>query len=354
MGRIINTVIIGAGQSGLSAAYHLKNKGEDNYAILEKNDTVASFWRSHYDSLRLITPKGFNNLPGTKFESKEKFPEKKEVVEYLEKYSVPFKDKILYNHEVKKLTKTEDVFVLEVSHNDEIKTIEAKNIIVASGYNTKKFIPELSKQIDSSIFQIHSSEYKNLKSIPDHVKKILVVGSGNSGCNIAVELSKKFEVSLSCGSIKRFPRKVMGFDVFIVAKRLGLFNINKQSKLGKRMSNKLIPKGDATYGIDLEKISKNHNIKLLNRIVNFDQKKLIDSEGIEIEVDAIIWATGFKPEFSYIKLPVFDENKLPIHESGITAVKGLYFLGLKWQTNISSFLLYGVGKDAKIIVDSIK
>ena len=143
-------------------------------------------------------------------------------------------------------------------------------------------------------------------------------------------------------------------SIKIWIKQIKCVKIIIQPFIGKILSKKLIPMGDATYGVNLQTISRKYNIELLDRIINIKDDFFIDEKGKSVKVDAVIWATGYRPDYSFLKFNIFDNNNLPFHDKGITDIPGLYFLGLKWQTNISSFLLYGVGKDAELIVSKIK
>lgn len=344
-------IIIGAGQSGLAMAYYLETN-EDDYLILEK-ECVSSTWKKHYDSLKLITPNPFISLPGKKFETKSTFPSKNEVVDYLNDYAKTFKLNISLKSNVKQVYKNENnIYIVETENI----IYECKNLIIASGYNGIPFIPNISKNLNSSIIQYHSSEYKSLKSFPEKRLNIAVIGSGNSGISIAKELSNTHDVFLFQGKVKRMPRKVLGKDIFWVANKLGLFKLKQGTFLGNKMAKKLIPKGDTTYGLYPKTISKKYNIKLFERLTSCKENVLTDKNGNKISIDGIVWATGYRTNYhSFINLDIFDKDTKQVeHFRGVTKHKGLYFMGLKWQSNITSFLIFGVGDDAKYIYDNIK
>ena len=337
-------IIIGAGQAGLSIAYYL-DKNKEDFLILER-DSVASTWKKQYDSLTLITPNPFISLAGKKFNTQNKFPTKNEVVNYLKDYSTTFADHIVLDTQVLEITQEEKLYRLTTNKG----TYHATNVIVASGYNGDPFVPNMAKDLNDGIIQYHSSTYKSLDSLPEKTSRVAVIGSGNSGIAIAKELSKKHNVSLFEGNIKRFPRKILGIDIFWWVGSLGLFKVKRGTFLGDKLAKKLIPKGDPTYGYYPEKIAKKHNIKLFKRLVQCNGNILTDQNEDFTEIDAVVWATGFRTNYhKFIKLNVFDSNKQVQHFRGTTSYDGLYFLGLKWQSNISSFLIFGVKEDAKYI-----
>jgi len=344
-----DNIIIGAGQSGLAIAHYFE-KDQCDYIILEK-DSVASTWKKHYDSLKLITPNPFISLAGNKFHSPNKFPTKDEVVQYLTDYAVPFKAHIKLNTTVQNIEKKDDLFIV----NSNTSTFTCKNLIIASGYNGVSFTPKIAKQLNTDVIQYHSSTYKDLKSFPEKKMNIAVVGSGNSGISIAKEISKKYQTHLFQGEVKRLPRKMLGIDIFWWVGILGLFRIKTGTFLGNRLAKKLIPQGDPTYGLYPEKIAKNCGIELHDRLLYCDDKILTDNLGKKTKIDGVVWATGFKTIYhKFIPFKIFDINNQVIHERGVTSEKGLYFLGLKWQSNISSFLIFGVKNDAKYIYRKIK
>ena len=339
-------IIIGAGQAGLAMAFQF-HKNNNDYIILER-DKVASTWENQYDSLTLITPDPFLSLDGKKFETSEKFPTKDQVVNYLREYASAFKEHIKLGVTVAQISKEEDDSVYKLITNQGVFT--ANNVIVATGYNGKPFTPKLATDLHHNVIQLHASEYKSLASLPKEKKTIAVIGSGNSGIAIAKELSQVHDVALFEGNVKRFPRKILGIDIFFWVSTIGLFKIKTGTFLGDRLAKKLIPKGDPTYGYYPKKIAKEYGFKLFDRLIKCKKNILTDTKSNSIEVDGVIWATGYKTNYhEFIKLNIFDENNQVQHFRGVTAYDGLYFMGLKWQSNISSFLIFGVKDDAKFL-----
>jgi len=341
-------IIIGAGQSGLAIAHYFE-KDKCDYLILEK-DSIASTWKKHYDSLKLITPNPFISLAGNKFNSPNKFPTKNEVVQYLTDYAEPFREHIKLKTNVYNIGKKGDLYILKSN----IGIFTCKNLIIASGYNGVSFTPNISKNLNKDVIQYHSSTYKSLTSFPKKKMNIAVIGSGNSGISIAKELSEKHYTHLFQGKVKRFPRKMLGIDIFWWVGTLGLFKIKTGTFLGDRLAKKLIPQGDPTYGLYPEKIAKDYDIELYQRLKYCNNNVITDNLGKTTKIDGIVWATGFKTVYNkFIPFKIFDSNNQVIHKRGVTSEKGLYFLGLKWQSNISSFLIFGVKNDAKYIYKKI-
>lgn len=340
-----NTIIVGAGQAGLAMAYYL-NRDKIDFIILEK-DAVAQSWINRYDALKLITPNPFNSLPGLTLKSKDTFPTRNEVIQYLKKYSLQFNDKIITNCNVSNIQKQDSLFTLK---SDSGRIFQCTNLVIATGYLGNPSIPALSSNLSDEIIQIHSSEYKNSDSFTKECKNIAVVGAANSGLSIAKDLSSKYNVHLFQGNVKRLPRKILGIDIFFWFKRLGVFQISRNSSLGTKMANKLMFKGDTTFGLYPKNFARNYNINLLSRVIECNNTVMKDKNSKEIKVDGVVWATGFKTNYhNFIDLDIFDKNNSVIHDRGITKIQNLYFLGLKWQYNINSFLLFGVGRDAEFI-----
>ncbi len=338
------TIIIGAGQAGLAIAHYLHKDNRD-FIILEK-DQVASGWINRYDCLKLITPNPFNYMPGAAIETAEKFPAKEDVVKFLQNYASAFMDRIFEGTKVNTVSKPEKHFIIETNKGN----FECRNLIVSSGYYATPFIPPLAYGLSRDVVQMHSLHYRNLGSFPDRKLNIAVIGSANSGISIAKELSTKHNVSLFEGNLKRFPRKLLGIDIFWWFKLIGIFKIGRHSRLGKKMSNKLMFVGDATYGLYPKALSKKHGFDLFARLTKCEGNLLTDSEGRKVNVDGIVWATGFRTNYhKFIQLDIFGDKNSVIHDRGVTSIENLYFMGLKWQYNINSFLLFGVGRDAEYI-----
>ena len=340
-----DVIIIGAGQAGLSMGYHLK-KSNLSFLILDKANEIGEVWRNRYDSLTLFSSREYSSLPGMTFKgSKDEYPTKDEVADYLSSYAVKFSLPIQFSTVVQKLQKNKDIFLL--STNQGIYT--SRNIIVATGAFQTPLVPDFSKFLSSNVSQIHSSQYKNQSQLNEG--SVLVVGGGNSGAQIAVELSIKRKVYLSVGKkIKYLPQKIGNKDIFWWFDKLGVLKANIYTKIGQFLSKR----PDPIFGYKLKSLIKNGKIDLKSRTQSINDDFINFEDDTRIKVNNVIWSTGFKPDYSWIEIEnIVDVKDYPNHKRGVTSVKGLYFLGLPWQFRRGSALLYGVGSDAEYLFHKI-
>lgn len=330
------TAVIGAGQAGLSIAYYLK-KHQRDFLLLEQANEIGASWRSRYDSLTLFTPNQYNQLPELSFPGDPKhYPNKDEVADYLKTYANYWNFPIKLNTSVQALNKSKDYF--EISTNQGL--VKAQEVIVATGPFQSPFIPELAKNLSTNITQLHSSAYRNPQQLPSG--EVLVVGSGNSGLQIAEDLLKTHSVSLAQGKQQpELPQIVLGKSLFWWFEKLGISRVSSQSWLGKRLKSR-----DPVIGSKINQLKK-QGLHLFGRVVASKKDAIIFSKQQSLEPKSIIWATGFKPNYSWINLPILNEQGFPRHKEGLTDVEGLYFLGLSWQRRRGSALLGWVSEDAQ-------
>ncbi|WP_375513488.1 flavin-containing monooxygenase [uncultured Nostoc sp.] len=339
----VDVLIIGAGQAGLAMGYQMIQQNR-KFVILEQSPQIAHSWRTRWDSLKLITPNPYNNLPGLAFpQTKNAFPTKEETIAYLELYAKTFELPIRFNEQVTSVKQIPVGFLVESSNI----TFQAQQIVIASGPYQKPKIPNFATQLPQDVFQIHSSHYRNPQQLQSG--DVLVVGSGNSGVQIARELSTTHKVYLSVSKTPHLPRKFLGRDLCWWMYSLKVTSITKNSRLGQKLSQR----PDAVIGVDIDALAKQNGIILLERVDSVEGNKIICTNKQSIEVSNIIWATGFQPDYHWIKIPVFDEKGFPVHEQGVTAVKGLYFVGLRWQQRLNSSLLGGLAPDVSFIASQI-
>jgi len=340
------TIVIGAGQAGLAMGYYLKQNNK-RFLILDKGQALGEVWKIRYDSLKLFTPRMYSSLPGLPLEGKQQdFPSKNEIANYIKRYSETFALPVELNTEVLSVTKNEEDFCVETTKG----IFYATNVVVATGPFQKKRIPRFSGSLSENILQLHSSEYRNPSQLQQG--SVLVVGGGNSGAQIAVELSEEKETYLAISKKPRyFPLMIGGMSVFWWLDKLGILKVTNTSFIGDMLQKK----GDPIFGGQLKHAIKDWGISLKGKVINVDYKKVTFEDSTTLEVKNIIWATGFQQEYEWIKVDgVINNRKEIIHNRGISPVKGLYFLGLPWQSRRGSSLLQGVGYDAKYIIEHMK
>ncbi|MFD1389131.1 flavin-containing monooxygenase [Oceanobacillus oncorhynchi subsp. oncorhynchi] len=336
-----DVIIIGGGQAGLAMGYSLKKKNKC-FTILDENESTGESWRQRYDSLQLFTPRNYSQLHGFLFKGRpEGFPLKNEVVDYLKHFKEENDLPVIYNQKVIELTQRNDQKFLVITQNQRYIT---KHVVVATGAFHHPFIPKIH---DNSIpFMIHSSEYKNPSQIPEG--KVLIVGAGNTGIQIAAELSRTHSVLLAKSKpIKRLPQRITGKSLFWWFEFLMLSKAKPESMLGK-----FLQKRDPIIGDDYKVVKK--HVEILGRVKSVNDGQIYFQGSTPKQVSSIIWATGYLNNYSWINIDgVTNENGKPIHHYGITNIKGLYFIGLSWQSKRSSALIYGVSDDATRIAEKI-
>lgn len=340
-----SVVIIGGGQAGITMGYYLK-KENIPFVIIDKHHKIGESWRNRYDSLVLFTPHKYSVLPGLQMKdlSKKDFPTKDEMADYLEDYVQRFNIPMMLNTHVDKLKKEEDGSLLIETNKGKMK---AQQVIVATGAFQKGFIP-VDIKTDTETIQLHSSEYHSPADVSG--KEILVVGGGNSGAQIAVELSKSKNVTIAIShKLKFLPLSMFGISIFSWLEKTGLLYAGTNTLKGKWFRKQK----DPIFGKELQTLIKNKKVTVKPRVVHVGDMGVVFEDQTLQKFDSIIWATGFVPSYEWIHIERVTQNGKPVHNRGIADVKGLYFIGLPWQHQRGSALICGVSKDAEYLVPFI-
>jgi putative flavoprotein involved in K+ transport len=400
-----DAVIVGAGQAGLSMSHVLKQAGI-RHVVLEKH-RVAHAWRSErWDSFCLVTPNWQCQLPGHAYSGSdpEGFMLKHEIVEYLEEYVRSFRPPVLEGVSVERVARAAQThgspgrFQLETSAGE----LSADHVIVATGGYHDPFVPDASHRFPSSIAQVHSRDYTNPESLP--AGEVLVVGTGQSGCQIAEDLLLAGrKVHLSVGNAPRCARRYRGKDVVEWLHDMGHYELSVDEHPSKEQvrskTNHYVTGRDGGRDIDLRDFAL-RGVSLygtfqnavgatlefapdlatnldaadavyesINRSIDaFIEKRAIEAppptryvapwaparETTALDlgstgITSVIWAIGFRTNFSWVDFPILDPSGLPAHVRGVTPVPGLYFLGLPWQYTWGSGRFCGVGRDAAYV-----
>jgi len=340
-----STVIVGGGQAGLAAA-HFLSQAQDDYLILEAGPGFGQTWRSRWDSLRLFTPAKFSSLPGMPFPGADfSFPTKDEAGAYLEAYAQRINPPVRFRTKVESLKSDDEGFVLEADGDRYL----GSRVIVATGAYQTPSIPAFAAQLDPKIAQLHSSSYKRPDSLPQG--SILVVGAGNSGAEIAVELAEDGrEVWLAGRDVGRIPADRVGKLLggrpywFFISRIL-----NIHTPIGRRVRKAILVRGTPLIGLRPSAVVE-AGVRRVPRVGSVNQGIPTLADGRRLEVAGVVWATGFRPDYRWIHMPIFDDQGYPRHDRGMgPEMPGLYFLGLPFQTSLSSTLLGGVGADAGVL-----
>jgi putative flavoprotein involved in K+ transport len=337
-----DVVVIGAGQAGLAIGYFLARAGR-RFLIVDGADSIAAAWRSRWDSLVLFTPRRYDSLPGLAFPGDpDGYPTRDEVVAYLEQYAAAFELPVELASAVRSLDADGGLFVVAL----EGRQIEADQVVVATGPFQVPRVPALAAELAPDLFQTNSTAYRRPSDVP--AGTVLVVGGGNTGFQIAKELAATHPVHLAVGSRQTpLPQTFLGRDLFWWLTKTRLLTKTIESRLGRRMRDR-----DTLIGSSPRQL-KRYGVELKPRAVAASGRTVSFADGSELDVDAVIWATGYRPDHSWIKLPVADPNGCVPHRRGVTDVPGLYFLGLSWQHTRGSALLGWVKHDAEFIAEEI-
>ena len=337
-----DVVVIGAGQAGLTIAHFLKREGRQ-FLIVDGADSIAAAWRTRWDSLVLFTPRRYDSLPGLTFPGEpDGYPTRDEVIAYLEQYAAAFKLPVELGSAVRSLATDGGKFVVGLDD----RQIEADQVVVATGPFQVPHVPALVGELAPDLFQTHSTGYQHPSDIPEGT--VLVVGGGNTGFQIAKELAATHPVYLAVGSQQTpLPQTFLGRDLFWWLTKTGLLKKTVESRIGRRLRDR-----DTLIGSSPRQL-KRCGIELKPRAIAASGRTVSFADGSELDVDAVIWATGYRPDHSWIKLPVADTNELVRHRRGVTDLPGLYFIGLSWQHTRGSALLGWVKHDAEFIAEQV-
>jgi len=343
-GDHFDVLVIGAGQAGLAIGNFLARQGT-RFVILDRASSIGGAWRERWESLTLFTPRRYSALPGLPFPGDPNgYPTRDEVIAYLERYAETFQMPIELNSEVVGLDGGDGGrFRLQL----EGRTITADQVVVATGPFQAPYVPELADKLADEVFQTHAVGYRRPQEVPQGT--VLVVGGGNTGFQIAKELSATHKVMLSVGSRQKpLPQRLLGRDLFWWLTKMRILDKTVDSRLGRKLSTR-----DTLIGSSPRELEKRYDVTFKPRAVDADGRAVRFEDGSEMEGDAVIWATGYRPDYSWIKLPIFDGHGRVRHRRGVTDVPGLYFLGLTWQYTRGSALIGWVRDDAEFIAERI-
>jgi len=334
--------VVGAGQAGLAIGYFLARERR-HFTILESSDSIGPAWRRRWDSLVLFTPRRYDSLPGLQFPGDpDGYPGREEVIDYLESYASTFHLPVQLNSAVHSIASTGDGFILDLGG----RTVRADQVVVATGPFQVPSVPAFAADLAPDVAQMHSTGYRRPSDVPRGT--VVVVGGGNTGFQIAKELSTTHSVHLAIGSRQTpLPQQVLGRDLFWWLTKTGLIKKTAESRIGRRARDRDTLIGSSTRD------AKRHGVSVKPRAVGASERTVTFADASKLDVDAVIWATGYRSDHSWIDVPVFDQDGRVLHRRGVTDDAGLYFLGLTWQHTRGSALLGWVKDDAEFIAGRI-
>ena len=348
-----HTIVIGGGQAGLSVGYYLARQGQP-FVILDASQRVGDVWRQRWDSLRLFTPAMFDSLVGMKFPAPPfRFPTKDEMADYLEAYARHFRLPIRSGVRVDRLMRVGNRYLIDAGPH----RFEAEHVVVAmSSYQVPR-VPAFAKELRSDILQMHSIDYRS----PSQLKPggVLLVGAGNSGAEIAVDVVRQHPTWVSGRDTGHVPFRIDGLAARLFLLRF-VFRVvfHRLLTVGTPIGRR-IRRGVFSQGAPLIRVKPQHLAKAgVQRVPKM--ARVVDGlpvleDGRVLDVANVIWCTGFGNGLSWIDLPIFEADGEPRHQSGVaTGEPGLYFVGLHFLHSFSSTMIHGVARDAKRIADAIE
>lgn len=350
-GIAVDTVVIGAGQAGLSTGYHLRRTGR-SFVILEAHDRVGDVWRNRYDSLRLYSPARYDGLPGRAMPGGWAAPTKDELADYLEDYAVHFELPVRTGVHVDRLSKARHGFVVEAGG----VRYEAANVVVATGTWRDPVTPDFADRLDPRINQLHSHEYRN----PGQLRSgaVLVVGAAHSGADLAYEAAHAGHETFLAGRVHgQLPfdmegpiARVMLPIMWFAATRV----LTEKTPIGRKMQGEVRRGGGPLLRVKLDDLAAAGVEHVEQRVVDVFDGKPVLADGRALDVANVVWCTGFRNDFSWIDLPVTGSDGWPEQVRGAsTAHPGLYWVGLPFLYSFSSMLVGGAGRDAEQVVRQI-
>ena len=411
---ILDVIVIGAGHAGLSISFYLKQLGL-RHLVFEQNSIGNSWSSQRWDSFKLNTSNKFNLLPGmdNNFTDPDSFCSAMEFVAFLKSYAKKFELPVIENSKVISVEKSpaSELFSITVKHKENTKNYQCKKLVIASGTQNKKSIPEFAANISPEICQLHASEYRNSNMLPNGA--VFVVGSGQSGVQIAEDLvDNGRKVYLSTSMVARVPRRYRDKDIVDWFGLIGFFDQKPEDLLDSQMLKMKQPQlsgvGPRGKTVSLQSLAKKgvvilgkmdnasgdhvdfqpnavENVKfgdafsnkvktMVDEYINsarvIAQQPDIDADDLpdenaecvlnktsinlnEYKISSIIWTTGFIGDFSYLKLPVYNDDGTLKHKNGLSEIEGLYFLGFPWLRKRKSGIVFGIVEDSKFISDKI-
>jgi putative flavoprotein involved in K+ transport len=347
----VETVVVGAGQAGLSVGHHLAKRGRP-FVILDAHERVGDNWRRHWDSMRLFSPARLDGLPGMAFPAPGwSFPTKDQTGDYLERYAEAFELPVRCGTPVQRVARNGRGYLVDCADG----RIAADNVVVATGTFGRPYTPALAAELDPRIVQLHSSEYKN----PSQLREgpVLVVGAAHSGADVAMDCAGTHRTILCGRDTGQFPGDIEsrpGRAVWMALSFLARRVLTTRTPIGRKMKPEIRAHGGPLLRYKRADLRAAGVERTTARATGVRNGRPLLDDGTVLDVANVVWCTGFKQDFGWIDLPICDDDGWPREERGVVpSAPGLYFSGLAFQYAFSSMLLLGAGRDAEHVAEHI-
>jgi putative flavoprotein involved in K+ transport len=347
-----DTVVVGGSQAGLAIGYHLAKRGR-SFVILDASERIGDSWRKRWDSLRLYSPASYDGLPGMRFPARRaSFPTTHEMADYLEAYATRFELPVRMRTAVDTLTNNGEHYVVATGE----RRFEADTVVVATGVMQKPVVPSFAPELDPAITQLHSSDYRNLSQLQEG--GVLVVGASHSGADIAHEAASEHETILSGRDTGQIPASVetrrgrLGFrGLFFVGSHV----LTVDTPLGRKMRPHIRHGGAPLLRYRRKDLRAAGVERVLARTVSVQDGLPSLDDGRVLDVRNVIWCTGFRPDYSWIRVPFeMGEDGYPVQYRGVVgSAPGLYFVGMLFLHSFASMLIAGTRRDAERVAKHI-
>src|SRR5215211_6945144 len=344
--RTLDALVIGAGQAGLALGLHLK-RTPFRFQLVERHARVGDSWRKRYASLVLFTPRAYSALPGLAVPGNpDGFPTKDEMADYLETYANHFDLPVELGTGIRRLERVDGGFRATTEAGE---PIDSRAVVLATGAFQRPAIPSISKGLSAEVTQLAPEDYTAPSQLPSG--RVLVVGDGATGRQIALELTANHEVLLAAGRHRRVsPDRILGKSVFWWMDKLGILRASRESAIGRYLM-----KADPFPGkaLELDKLQQ-RGVDVVGRVIEAEGTKISFADGRMTEVDAVLWAPGYKDDTDWVAIPEAKDSRGNfVHQRGVSPVQDLYFIGRSWQWTRGSALFAGVGEDAAYLREHI-
>ncbi|MHB1534993.1 MAG: flavin-containing monooxygenase [Acidimicrobiales bacterium] len=340
----LDVLVVGAGQAGLALGRHLSDAGI-RFLIVDAGDRLGDSWRQRWDSLRLFTPSTYSTLPGMGYpRATERLPEKDTVADYLERYAQHFALPVRLRTRVDKLELDGDGFRAQAGG----ARFTARRVVIASGPFHTPHVPALASRLAPEVWQLHGAHYKKPADVPPG--EVLVVGAGNTGAQLALELHRAGRnVTLAASRPPWFlPERILGLDLYSWLSATGILTADRDAWICRQVRRR----AGAIIGTDLRKLLHTGEVALRPRLSGAHGFTIDFADGSSQGVSSVLWATGYRPAWEWVAISgALDAAGAPVHKRGVSPIPGLAWLGLPWQSRLDSSLIHGVDHDARHLLD---